>query len=303
METKRTRRPVVIGVAIVAAVAVAAGGCLGYRAYEDHRTAMARGTCVSEAADLDRAAKEYRNLLGADATKSALRTDANAIKDAKTLDALKKVSAAAMPETVKCDASKTVDLDATATKAGKAAKMVKTDTAALKSAVKAVETSKLDKTVADADALYKATDGKVADNKTREELAKAVKSRDAGAIVKAMKSVNGSKAAKEKADAEAKAKTEQEAAAQAQAAQSTSNGGGMARRQYAGQRRRRVAANGTDTDIPGAAADATARADTTTIERRRPAVHSADSQLHGSNYRCLLYATRRRGLVVAANRG
>lgn len=228
METKRTRRPVVIGVAIVAAVAVAAGGCLGYRAYEDHRTAMARGTCVSEAADLDRAAKEYRNLLGADATKSALRTDANAIKDAKTLDALKKVSAAAMPETVKCDASKTVNLDATATKAGKAAKMVKTDTAALKSAVKAVETSKLDKTVADADALYKATDGKVADNKTREELAKAVKSRDAGAIVKAMKSVNGSKAAKEKADAEAKAKTEQEAAAQAQAAQSTSNGGGMA---------------------------------------------------------------------------
>ena len=228
METKRTRRPVVIGVAIVAAVAVAAGGRLGYRAYEDHRTAMARGTCVSAAADLDRAAKECRNLLGADATKSALRTDANAIKDAKTLDALKKVSAAAMPETVKCDASKTVDLDATATKAGKAAKMVKTDTAALKSAVKAVETSKLDKTVADADALYKATDGKVADNKTREELAKAVKSRDAGAIVKAMKSVNGSKAAKEKADAEAKAKTEQEAAAQAQAAQSTSNGGGMA---------------------------------------------------------------------------
>ena len=299
METKRTRRPVVIGVAIVAAVAVAAGGCLGYRAYEDHRTAMARGTCVSEAADLDRAAKEYRNLLGADATKSALRTDANAIKDAKTLDALKKVSAAAMPETVKCDASKTVDLDATATKAGKAAKMVKTDTAALKSAVKAVETSKLDKTVADADALYKATDGKVADNKTREELAKAVKSRDAGAIVKAMKSVNGSKAAKEKADAEAKAKTEQEAAAQAQAAQSTSNGGGMA---WTGGN---TQANG------GGASQRTAQTPTyqapqqtqQPAQTRRPAVHSADSQLHGSNYRCLLYATRRRGLVVAANRG
>ena len=32
---------------------------------------MARGTCVSAAADLDRAAKECRNLLGADATKSA----------------------------------------------------------------------------------------------------------------------------------------------------------------------------------------------------------------------------------------
>lgn len=46
-------------------------GRLGYRAYEDHRTAMARGTCVSAAADLDRAAKECRNPLGADATKSA----------------------------------------------------------------------------------------------------------------------------------------------------------------------------------------------------------------------------------------
>ena len=47
------------------------GRRLGYRAYEDHRTAMARGTCVSAAADLDRAAKECRNPLGADATKSA----------------------------------------------------------------------------------------------------------------------------------------------------------------------------------------------------------------------------------------
>lgn len=54
-----------------ASTAVVVGGRLGYRAYEDHRTAMARGTCVSAAADLDRAAKECRNLLGADATKSA----------------------------------------------------------------------------------------------------------------------------------------------------------------------------------------------------------------------------------------
>lgn len=54
-----------------ASTAVVVGGRLGYRAYEDHRTAMARGTCVSAAADLDRAAKECRNPLGADATKSA----------------------------------------------------------------------------------------------------------------------------------------------------------------------------------------------------------------------------------------
>lgn len=59
------------GVAAAASTAVVVGGRLGYRAYEDHRTAMARGTCVSAAADLDRATKECRNLLGADATKSA----------------------------------------------------------------------------------------------------------------------------------------------------------------------------------------------------------------------------------------
>ena len=88
---------------------------------------------------------------------------------------------------------------------------------ALESAVKAVESSKLDKTVADADGLYKATEGNVQDEKTREALKQAIAKRDAGAIAKAVKSVNDSKAAKEKADAEAKAKAEQEAQAQAAA--------------------------------------------------------------------------------------
>ena len=85
--------------------------------------------------------------------------------------------------------------------------------------MKAVESSKLDKTVADADGLYKATEGNVQDEKTREALKQAIAKRDAGAIAKAVKSVNDSKAAKEKADAEAKAKAEQEAAEQEAAAQ------------------------------------------------------------------------------------
>ena len=104
-----------------------------------------------------------------------------------------------------------------AMKAGKAVKTVKADAKALGAAVKAVEVSRLDKTVDDAEALYKATDGKVQDDKTRDALTKAVKSRDAAAIAKAVKAVNDSKAAKEKADAEAKAKAEQEAQAQAAA--------------------------------------------------------------------------------------
>lgn len=73
--------------------------------------------------------------------------------------------------------------------------------------------------MADADGLYKATEGNVQDEKTREALKQAIAKRDAGAIAKAVKSVNDSKAAKEKADAEAKAKAEQEAQAQAAAAQ------------------------------------------------------------------------------------
>ena len=49
-------------------------------------------------------------------------------------------------------------------------------------------------------ALYKATDGKVADDKTRETLLKAVKARDAEAIAKAVKEVNESKTVKAKAE-------------------------------------------------------------------------------------------------------
>lgn len=78
--------------------------------------------------------------------------------------------------------------------------------------MKAVEASKLDKTVDDASRLLKDSEGKVQDARTRETLSKAIKARDAVAIAKAVKAVNDSKAAKEKADAEAKAKAEQEAA-------------------------------------------------------------------------------------------
>ena len=214
---RKNRRPVVIGVAAVAAVALVAGGVCGYRAYENHRVSMARQACQSAVTDLNKAVKSYKALLGADATTAALKTDATSVRDAKTLDALKQAAGAETPAMVKCDASDKIGLDAAAAKADKAAKGVKADAKALESAVKAVESSKLDKTVADADGLYKATEGNVQDEKTREALKQAIAKRDAGAIAKAVKSVNDSKAAKEKADAEAKAKAEQEAQAQAAA--------------------------------------------------------------------------------------
>lgn len=214
---RKNRRPVVIGVAAVAAVALVAGGVCGYRAYENHRVSMAREACQSAVTDLGKTVKSYKALLVADATTAALKTDATSVKDAKTLDALRKAVGAETPGMVKCDASDKTGLDEATAKADKAAKGVKADAKALGSAVKAVESSKLDKTVADADGLYKATEGNVQDERTREALKQAIAKRDAGAIAKAVKSVNDSKAAKEKADAEAKAKAEQEAAEQAAA--------------------------------------------------------------------------------------
>lgn len=216
---RKNRRPVVIGVAAVAAVALVAGGVCGYRAYENHRVSMAREACQSAVTDLNKAVKSYKALLGADATTAALKTDATSVKDAKTLDALKQAAGVETPGMVKCDASDKTGLDEATAKADKTTKGVNADAKALESAVKAVESSKLDKTVADADGLYKATEGNVQDEKTREALKQAIAKRDAGAIAKAVKAVNDSTAAKTKADAEAKAKAEQAAAEQAAAAQ------------------------------------------------------------------------------------
>lgn len=208
---KKDRRRIILGAAAVAVAVLVAGGVCAHRAYEGHQVSVARETCQSAVADQSKAMKAYKTLLGADGTVAALKTDAKAVKDAGTVDALAKAAAVKFPAMVKCDASKAADLDAAAAKAAKAAKAVKTDSKALETAVKAVGTSKLDKTVDDAAALYKATDGKVQDAKTRDVLAKAIKARDMEAIAKAVKAVNDSK------DAEARAKAEQEAQAQAAA--------------------------------------------------------------------------------------
>lgn len=224
---RKNRRPIIVGVAIVAVAVLAIGGVYGYRAYEGHKMSVARQACRSAVADQSKVVKAYKALLGADGTVAALKTDAKSVKDARTVDTLAKAAKAKLPAMVRCDASKAAGLDAAAMKAGKAVKTVKADAKALDAAVKTVETSKLDKTVDDAEALYKATDGKVQDDKTRDALTKAVKARDAKAIAKAVKAVNDSKAAKEKADAEAaaKAQAEQEAAAQQQPQSQTATTG------------------------------------------------------------------------------
>lgn len=219
--TGRNGKRVIVGVAAAVAVVLAVGGVCGYRAWEDHRVSVARGACGSAVAAQKKAVDSYRTLLGADATTAALKTDVKAVKDAKTLDALKRAVGAETPAMVKCDASDKTGLDEATAKADKTARSVKAAAKTLQAAVRAVESSKLDKTVDDADGLYRATEGKVQDDKTRDALKQAIAKRDADAIAKAVKAVNDSKTAKDQADAEAtaKAQAEQEAAAQAAAAQ------------------------------------------------------------------------------------
>lgn len=218
---RKNRRPVVIGVAAAVAVALVAGGVCGYRAYENHRVSMARQACQSAVTDLGKTVKSYKALLASDATTNALKTDVKDVKDPRSVTVLRKKATMRMPGMVSCDASSVDGLDAARKKADGNAKRVDKASKSLGNAVRTVESSKLDKTVADADGLYKATEGKVQDDKTRDALKQAIAKRDADAIAKAVKVVNDSKTAKEKADAEAaaKAQAEQEAAAQAAAAQ------------------------------------------------------------------------------------
>ena len=215
-EKKKPHRGRIVVITIAALALLAAGG-IAWRTHEDRLMAEARADCAAESERLHAATTAYNALLNGKAASMA-KTDVKSVKDAKTLDVLSKAMKAPTPKTVSCKADSRPGVQ-DATKGVTAnASWYKAHTKSLNGLVNAVETSKLDKTVDDANALYKETDGRVADDKTRASLLDAIKKRDADAIAKAVKEVNESKAAKEKADAEAKARAEQEAAAAAAAA-------------------------------------------------------------------------------------
>ena len=218
-KTKKPHRGRAVAIIAVAVIALLAAGGIVWKTHTDRLMAEAKADCAAASERLHVATTAYNALLNGKAASMA-KTDVKSVKDAKTLDVLSKAMKASTPKTVSCKAD---SRDAVVT----AAKAITANTAwcithgkSLNRLVNAVETSKLDKTVDDANALYKQTDGKVADDKTRASLLDAIKKRDADAIAKAVKEVNESKTAREKADAEAaaKAKAEQEAAAQAAAA-------------------------------------------------------------------------------------
>ena len=212
-KTKKPHRGRAVAIIAVAVIALLAAGGIVWKTHTDRLMAEARADCAAASERLHVAMTAYNALLNGKAAGMA-KTDVKSVKDAKTLDVLSKAMKASTPKTVSCKADSR-DAVVTATKAITAnTAWCITHGKSLNRLVNAVETSKLDKAVDDANALYKETDGRVADDKTRASLLDAIKKRDADAIEKAVKAVNESKTAKEKADAEA----EQEAAAQAAAA-------------------------------------------------------------------------------------
>ena len=216
-KTKKPHRGRAVAIIAVAVIALLAAGGIVWKTHTDRLMAEAKADCAAASERLHVATTAYNALLNGKAASMA-KTDVKSVKDAKTLDVLSKAMKASTPKTVSCKADSR-DAVVTATKAITAnTAWYWTHGKSLNRLVNAVETSKLDKTVDDANALYKQTDGKVADDKTRASLLDAIKKRDADAIAKAVKEVNESKTAREKADAEAAAKAKAEQEAQAQAA-------------------------------------------------------------------------------------
>lgn len=240
------RMPMAIACCILAVLLIAAGA---FFAVERHRAAVAADGYKTAVNDCARAAKTLKTSRAAwekllnDTRSGAGRIQTGQVKDPKTLESLKKAMAARMPTgSASCTAGDRGQVENATRSIRKAAGAYDANRKALQKAAKAVEASKLDKTVADAMKLLAGTKGKVQDDRTRQALDKAIKARDEQAIAKAAKAVNDSKAAKDKADAEAKAKKEAEKAAaraaqQQQAAASnsgSSSGSGRANSGYSG---------------------------------------------------------------------
>ena len=204
-------------VAAVCAVILVAAGIIGWNAYSGAKLAEAKEACVTAADTVRNNANEYNALLNGDAADAAA-VKAEQVKDSKTVESLGKELKAMAPEYEGCVADGKDGLETAIDELDDAAAWYEKHAGSLKKAVDAVNDSKLAKTIDTAKTLLESSNGNVQDDKTREELSKAIEAKDEAAIAKASKAVNDSIAAKQKADEEAKAKAQAEADAKAAAA-------------------------------------------------------------------------------------
>lgn len=233
-------------IAAVCAVILVAAGIIGWNAYSGAKLAEAKEACATAADTVRNNANEYNALLNGDAADAAVK--AEQVKDSKTVESLGKELKASAPEYEGCVAENAQGLDAATVKLNEQADWYETHEKSLSKAVRAVAESKAAKRLDDAKTnltakldeaskLLADSDGKVADNATRDALSNAIDAANGlkdgndpakidGArktLEDAINGVNASVQAKTDADAQAAAAAAAAAQAQAQA-QSTYSG-------------------------------------------------------------------------------
>lgn len=228
-------------VAAVCAVILVVAGIIGWNAYSGAKLAEAKEACATAADTVRNNANEYNALLNGDAADAAA-VKAEQVKDSKTVESLGKELKAMAPEYEGCVAENAQGLDAATVKLNEQADWYKTHEKSLSKAVRAVVESKAAKRLDDAKTnltakldeasrLLADSDGKVADNATRDALSNAIDAANGlkdgndpakidGArktVEDAINGVNASVQAKTDADAQAAAAAAAAAQAQAQA--------------------------------------------------------------------------------------
>ena len=228
-------------VAAVCAVILVAAGIIGWNAYSGAKLAEAKEACATAADTVRSNANEYNALLNGDAADAAA-VKAEQVEDSKTVESLGKELKSSAPEYEGCVAEDAQGLDAATVKLNEQADWYGTHEKSLSKAVRAVAESKAAKRLDDAKTnltakldeaskLLADSDGKVADNATRDALSNAIDAANGlkdgndpakidGArktLEDAINGVNASVRAKTDADAQAAAAAAAAAQAQAQA--------------------------------------------------------------------------------------
>ncbi|KOA62809.1 hypothetical protein BBM1114_10270 [Bifidobacterium breve MCC 1114] len=252
-------------IAVVCAVVLVVAGVVGWNMYRGAKLAEAKEACATAADGVRNNANEYNALLNGDAADAAA-VKAEQVEDSKTVESLGKELKAMAPEYEGCVAEDAQGLDAATVKLNEQADWYGTHEKSLSKAVRAVTESKAAKRLDDAKTnltakldeasrLLADSDGKVADNATRDALSNAIDAANGlkdgndpakidGArktVEDAINGVNASVQAKTDADAQAAAAAAAAAAAQAQA-QSTYSGGSS----YSGNTYRRTGTGGSN---------------------------------------------------------
>ncbi|TCE21600.1 hypothetical protein MCC10031_1058 [Bifidobacterium longum subsp. longum] len=181
-QLKRGMMPPLI--AAVCAVILVAAGIVGWNAYSGAKLAEAREACATAADTVRSNANEYNALLNGDAADAAA-VKAEQVEDSKTVESLGKELKAMAPEYEGCVAEDAQGLDAATVKLNEQADWYGTHEKSLSKAVRAVTESKAAKRLEtaktnltakldEASRLLADSDGKVADNATRDALSNAI---------------------------------------------------------------------------------------------------------------------------------